>query len=177
MSKSGNNVVDLEGQVLNLLAAHPGGISSPALRKLLKPSVSQPTLSRLLTRLLARGAVFKTDAARATRYHLVGGRVGAAELRSRLLHAQVAKRLVHDPRLKSVAIKRLAKIRQANPSGRPYHQRWAELLDSDMPRLLREMTEDSERGAALRKESPFTVLYDPALRKRLLKSHSVRGSR
>lgn len=169
--------MDLEGQALNLLAAHPGGISSPALRKLLKPSVSQPTLSRLLTRMRARGAVFKTDAARATRYHLVGGRVSAAELRSRLLHAQVAKRLVHDPGLKSVAIKRLEKIRKVNPAGRAYHSRWAELLESDMPRLLREMTEDSARAAALRRESPFTVLYDPALRKRLLKNHSVRRSR
>jgi predicted transcriptional regulator len=176
MTKSGN-LVDLEEQVLYLLAAHPGGLPSPAIRKLLKPSISQPTLSRLLTRLRARGAVMKTDAARATRYHLVGGRVGAAELRSRLLHEQVAKRLVHDPALKSVALKRLEKIRRANPSGRPYHRRWAELLESDMPRLLRVMTEDSERGAALRRESPFTVLYDPALRKRLLKGHSVQNSR
>ena len=176
MSKS-DNKVDLERQVLSLLAAHPGGLSSPRLRTLLNLCISQPTLSRLLTRLRARGAVFKTDAARATRYHWVGGRVGAAELRSRLLHEQVAERLVRDPGLKSVAAKRLEKIRKVNPSGRAYHQRWAELLESDMPRLLREMTEDSEHATALRRESPFTVLYDSALRKRLFKNHSVRSSR
>lgn len=111
------------------------------------------------------------------RYHLVGGRIGVAELRSRLLHEQVAKQLLRDPRLKGRAFKRLKTLRRVNPSGRAYHQQWAELLESDMLKLLWIMTEDSEPAAALRRESPFTVLYDPTLRQRLFKSHSVRSSR
>jgi hypothetical protein len=156
-----------ETQVLNLLAAHGEGLSRPKLQAALKPQLSQPTFSRLLTGLRAHGAIMRSGRARSTRYHLVGGRIAAAELRSRLLHEDVAERLVRDPTLKQKAIYRLDIIRRINPTGRSYHERWAKLLDSDMPKLLRAMTEDSEQAAALRRESPFTVLYDAELRKRL----------
>lgn len=149
----------LEQQVLTLMAANPKGLASQRLRARLRPRISQPTLSRLLTSLRARGVVLKTGSARATRYHLVEGRIGAAELRSRLLHEQVAVRLVRDPALKAIAIKRLEKLRAANPNGRVYHDRWAELLDAPLPKLLRAMTEDSERAAVLRRESPFTIFF------------------
>lgn len=163
----------LEQQVLQLLAAHPEGWPSPRLRARLRPAISQPTLSRLLLRLRAEGRVQRTGSARATRYHLVGGRLRAAELRSLLLHRQVAEQLVRRPELKARALKRLEKIRAANPEGRPYHQRWAELLDAPMPTLLRAMTEDSEQAATLRRESPFTILFDPQLRKRLFQAPQV----
>ena len=166
----------LEGQVLDLLASHPQGLASPRLRARLRPRVSQPTLSRLLLELRARGLVARTGAARATRYRLTGGRVAAAELKSRLLHEDVARRLVRHPELKARALKRLAFLRRANPTGRRYHEQWAALLDADMPRLLRAMTEDSERAAALRRESPFTVLYDQKLRRRLFEPASGRLS-
>lgn len=166
MSRS-QRKTQLEQQVLTLLAAHPGGVTSPELQALLHPRVSQPTLSRLLLGLRARGLVLQTGAARATRYHLAGGRIRAAELRSRLLHEQVAMKLVRHPELKTVAEVRLEKLKQVNPSGRPYHERWAELLHSDMPTLLRAMTEDSDNAAALRRESPFTVLFDSRQRKQL----------
>jgi len=163
--------------VLTLLAAHPAGLSSPQLAALLKPRLSQPTLSRLLTDLRRRGAVSQTGAARATRYHLVGGRIGAAELRSRLLHEQVAGRLLREPQLKQRAGRRLKTLRKANPSGRLYHQRWAELLKSDMPTLLRALTENSEQAAALRRESPFTILFDPVMRRKLFKRDAAHGTR
>ena len=149
----------LEQQVLNLMAANPKGLASPRLRARLHPRISQPTLSRLLTTLRAQGLVMKTGSARATRYHLVDGRIGAAELRSRVLHERVAQRLVRDPRLKTLAIKRLEKLRAVNPNGRVYHDRWAELLEAPLPKLLRAMTEDSERAAAMRRESPFTLFF------------------
>lgn len=159
-----------ETQVLNLLAAHPNGLSRVELQKSLAPRLSQPTLSRLLTALRARGQVMQTGRARATRYHMVGGRIAISELRSRLLHEEVAERMVHDPALKQKAIHRLDIIRRINPAGRRYHERWAELLDSPLPKLLRAMTEDSEQAAALRRDSPFTVLYNPALRRRMFSS-------
>lgn len=159
--------------MLNLLAAHPDGLSRAQLQRGIEPPLSQPTLSRLLTGLRGRGQVTQTGRARATRYHLVGGRIAAAELRSRLLHAEVAERMVHDPALKQKAVQRLDIIRRINPSGRRYHERWAQLLDSPLPQLLRAMTEDSEQAAVLRRDSPFTVLYDRKLRQRLLKDQSV----
>ncbi|MGH8400273.1 MAG: hypothetical protein ACRESU_04150 [Gammaproteobacteria bacterium] len=168
-----NRKTTFEKQVLALLAAHPRGESSPELQAGLRPRISQPTLSRLLLGLRARGLVTQTGAARATLYHLVGGRIGAAELRSRLLHEDVAKQLVRHPELKATAADRLGKLKKANPSGRRYHQRWAELLNADMPMLLRAMTEESESAAALRRESPFTVLFDQAERKRLYKRAGV----
>jgi hypothetical protein len=126
--------------------------------------------------LRARGAVTKSGSARSTRYYLTGGRIAAAELRSRLLHERVAERLVRRPELKAQAIKRLDVLRKVNPSGRRYHERWAELLESDMPRLLRAMTEDSEQAAVLRRESPFTILYDPEQRRRMFHAPPKRGS-
>ena len=159
----------LEQQVLNLMAANPKGLASPRLRARLRPRISQPTLSRLLAALRARGVVMKTGSARATRYHLVDGRIGAAELRSRVLHERVAQQLVRNPGLKALAIKRLEKLRAVNPNGRVYHDRWAELLEAPLPKLLRAMSEDSEQAAALRRESPFTMLYDPDLRRQIFK--------
>jgi len=107
----------------------------------------------------------------------VGGRIGAAELRSRLLHEQVAGRLLREPQLKQRAGRRLKTLRKANPSGRLYHQRWAELLKSDMPTLLRALTENSEQAAALRRESPFTILFDPVMRRKLFKRDAAHGTR
>ena len=147
----------LEQQVLNLMAANPKGLASPRLRARLRPRISQPTLSRLLTALRARGLVMKSGSARATRYYLVDGRIGAAELRNLQLHEQVAQRLVRNPGLKTLAIRRLEKLRAVNPNGRVYHDRWAELLEAPLPKLLRAMTEDSEQAGALRRESPFTT--------------------
>lgn len=162
--------IDVEQQLLGLLAASPKGLSSPSLRAGLRPRISQPTLSRLLLGLRARGLVEQTGSARATRYHLVGGRIGVAELRSRLLHEQVATQLVRHPELKAAALARLERIKKLNPSGRRYHERWEELLHADMPRLLRAMTEESESAAALRRESPFTTLFNPKQRDKLFRS-------
>ena len=81
-------------------------------------------------------------------------------------------RLIRDPSLKSRALHRLDFIQKVNPSGKVYHDRWAELLRGEMPALLRNMTEDSERAAVLRRESPFTSLYDPDLRKQLFQPAS-----
>lgn len=166
---------EAEQQVLNLLAANPQGISSPRLRAQLKPRLSQPTVARLLMALRARGKVLKTGNARGTRYHLAEGRVAAAELRSRLLHERVAEELVRHPELKQQAIRRLKLLRKVNPHGRRYHERWEELLQSDMPRLLRAMTEDSEQAAVLRRESPFTTLFDPKLRHMLFHTARLKG--
>ena len=91
-------------------------------------------------------------------------------LRSRRLHERAARRLAGDPALLAVARVRLQKLRQVNPHGRAYHDRWQALLDGPLPRLLRAMTEASEQSDALRQESPFTVLVSAAERRRVFDS-------
>ena len=107
----GLNKEDLKQQIIRYLAANPDGLGSDGLCGRLRPRVSQPTLSRVLTELRSRGLVTATGRARATRYHLVGGRRSLAELRSRLLHQSVAERLVEDPGLLRKAHDRLARLR------------------------------------------------------------------
>lgn len=153
----------LTQQALALLAATPAGMDSPSLQQAL--NVSQPTVSRLLRELRARGLVVSEGSARATRYHAVQGRLDIAALRSRLLHEQIAHKLLRQPQALAKVKKRLQQLESVNPAGRPYHKRWASLMQGPLPGLLRKMTEDSEEAALLRKESPFTVMLTPEERK------------
>jgi len=147
------------------LAAMPDGAAAPVLSALL--GVSQPTLSRMLSRLQCRGLVLAEGKARSRRYHWIGGRPGLAALRRRRLHEVIAHKLVNQPELLADARHRLASISQANPAGRPYHEHWQDLIEGPRHRLLRKMTEDSEDADNLRKESPFTALIDADERREL----------
>jgi DNA-binding transcriptional regulator GbsR (MarR family) len=164
---------ELEQQALALLAAAPAGLSSPALQQAMK--ISQPTVSRLLMNLQARGLVAATGSARASRYHAVQGKPDVAALRSRMLHEKIARKLIRQPERLEQARKRLRQLKSVNPAGKPYHQRWEALLQEPLPKLLRKMTEDSEEAATLRKESPFTILLTADERKSIFgKIHSRR---
>ena len=154
-----------EDRLLGHLAGMPDGSPAPVLAELL--GVSQPTLSRMLRRLQARGLVLAEGEARSRRYHWVSGRPGLAALRRRRLHELVAHKLVDGPELLDHARKRLAMISQSNATGQPYHDRWLELMDGPLHMLLRKMTEDSEEADQLRKESPFSVLIDADERRAL----------
>lgn len=158
----------LERQTLALLAAASAGLSSLEIQSALK--VSQPTVSRLLIKLQVRGLVAMTGSARASRYHAVQGKPDLAALRSRMLHEQIARKLIRHPERLELARKRLQQLKTVNPSGKPYHQRWESLLQEPLPKLLRKMTEDSEEAAVLRKESPFTILLTASERKAVFDS-------
>ena len=95
---------------------------------------------------------------------------GLSVLRSRRLHERAARRLAGDPALREVARERLQKLRQVNPHGRVYHDRWQALLDGPLPKLLRAMTETSEQCDAMRQESPLTVLVTAEERRRVFDS-------
>ena len=151
-------------EIIDALSAASGGLSSPALRQRLSRRLSQPTLSRLLRVLRARGLVTVDGRARATRYHAVT-RGELPALRSRRLHERVASRLLRDPALRASAAERLVMLREVNPHGQVYHDRWAELLSGPLPNLLRMMTERSDLGDAMRKESPFTTLVSAGERR------------
>lgn len=153
--------------IINYLAGEPEGLSATILRARLKPRVSQPTLWRHLDYLRGRGQVVAEGRGRATRYH-AASRHDIGALRSRRFHESVASHLRREPALVEHARVRLAFLREINPHGRVYHDRWQELIDGPLPRLLRTLTEDSEAADALRKESPFTVLVRPTERRRIL---------
>ena len=161
----------IHDRLLGLLAASPKGLRAPELLALFPVPISQPSLSRRLQELRARGLVAIEGKARATRYHaLLPGQLPM--LRSRRLHQAVALRLTQHPELRAQARTRLSQLRQVNPHGRLYHDRWAELLAGPLPRLLRKLTEDSEDADTLRKESPFTVLVDRNTRRRIFEQVS-----
>ena len=153
-------------QVLRLLAVEPAGLRAPELAGLVRPRLSQPTLWRILDGLRSEGRITIEGRGRATRYHSAS-LIDAATLRSLRLHQCAARRLAGDPGLRGVVRERLRKLREVNPHGRVYHDRWEALLDGPLPALLRTITETSEQAEALRKESPFTVLVTPEERRRV----------
>lgn len=162
----------LEGKILDLLITQEEGIKASEMLRALRPRVSQPTLWRALNTLRAQGAVVVDGRARATRYN-ARARTNVAALRSRRMHESVAKLLVRDFSLRARALERLAKLREANPHGRRYQDRWHELLQGPLVELLRVMTEHSEMADALRKESPFGAFVAPSERKRIFESISA----
>ena len=152
---------DLDGlrnEIVAQLASAPHGLSAPQILAGLENQISQPTLSRRLMDLRARGQIVAVGKARATRYFYTGSRGELAALRSRMLHERIARRIARDPALIDQVRKRLEQLSEVNPSGHAYHQQWRALLDADLPGLLRTMVAESERSDVLRKESPFTVL-------------------
>ena len=159
----------VDTQVIRLLALERLGLSASELRHRLNKRVSQPTLWRALDRLRSEGRIIVVGRGRATRYYL-SERMDLAALRSRELHRYVARRLARDPTLRTVAQQRLQKLREVNPHGRVYHDRWAALLEGPLTRLLGTLTEVSEQADALRKESPFTPLVAAEERRRVFES-------
>jgi len=155
-------------KVVQILLTEPQGLGAPALQRRLR--TTQSTLWRTLDPLLSAGRVFREGRARATRYHATESGLSVAALRSRRLHEAVAERLIHKPELLNAARDRLRFLRQANPYGTAYHNRWDELLEGPVEPLLRTLTEVSERADTLRRESPFTTLVPPGERERIFES-------
>jgi DNA-binding PadR family transcriptional regulator len=156
-------------EILGLLNVAPDGLSAPALQRGLRQKPSQPTLWRGLAVLRSRGLVTVQGRGRATRYYSLT-RTDPAARRSLRLHENAARRIVRDPALRERVRARLEQLRRVNPHGRVYHDRWEQLLEGPLPRLLRVMTEDSETADDLRKESPLTILVGPAERRRAFQS-------
>jgi hypothetical protein len=153
-------------QALELLMLEPAGLRAPELMRRIRPRVSQPTLWRILDGLRSEGRLVVEGRGRATRYHATA-QVDVSALRSLRLHRYAARRLAGDPALRAVARDRLYRLRQVNPHGRVYQDRWQALLDGPLPALLRTMTETSEHADAMRQESPLTVLVTPEERRRI----------
>jgi len=160
---------DNSEHVLQVLLTAPKGMRAPEIMRHLTPKVSQPTLWRVLDKLRSEGRVVVDGFARATRYHATE-RGDVSALRSLRMHDVVAKRLINNPDLLDVARNRLQRLREVNPHGDTYHNRWQELIDGPMDRLLRMLTEPSEEASTLRRESPFTTLVPSDERRRVFES-------
>jgi DNA-binding transcriptional ArsR family regulator len=154
--------------VIGLLAAHPEGLSARELRAGIRPKISQPTLSRRLMELRARGLVSVISSGRSTRYVFTGNRHRIAEMKSRALHERIAEKLVRNPTHITRALARVAELRQRHPEGRKYHDRWEQLLRGDRIELLQTMTADTEEARALRQETPFAGALNANERRRIL---------
>jgi|ERR1700722_756402 len=156
-------------RVLQVLLTAPKGLRAPEIMRQLAPKVSQPTLWRVLDKLRSEGRVVMHGSARATRYH-AAERSDLPALRSLRMHEVVAKRLINNWALLDVARNRLQRLREVNPHGGAYHERWQELIDGPADRLLRIMVEPSEEAGTLRQESPFTTLVPSDERRRVFES-------
>ena len=156
-------------QILQVLLTAPKGLRAPEVMRQLTRRVSQPTLWRILDKLQSEGLVVVDGYARATRYH-AAQRGNLATLRSLRMHEVVARRLIKDRHLLEVVRSRLARLRKVNPHGGLYHDRWQELIDGPMDRLVRTMVEPSEDSNSLRQESPFTTLVPDHERRRVFAS-------
>lgn len=156
-------------QILQLFLKEADGLGEPEIRRRLRPPVSQPTLWRVLNDLRSDGRIAVEGRARATRCHAIE-RTDLPTLRSRRLHQRVAERLARDPSLRTIARERLEKLRQVNPHGRVYNDRWAALLDGPLAALLRTLTEASPQSDDLREESPLTTTVDAPTRERIFRS-------
>ena len=154
---------NLRDAVIRTLLSEPEGLSAPDIVRRLRTRISQPTLWRLLDSLRSQGRITVEGRARATRYRLALHDDVAAR-RSLQMHRAVARRLARDPQMLDVARQRLIRLRSANVHGVAYHDRWQSLIEGPIEVLLREMTEDSEQGRSMRKESPFSALVTPAER-------------
>lgn len=165
--------MDAKTKLLTLLSAHSDGLRMPEIIAAL--GVSQPTAWRRLRALESQGKVTSSGRARATRYYAVNA-LSAGDLRRKRMHELAARELVSHPELIKKVRRRLLKLREANPAGRPYHDHWAQLLDAeDLPRLFSEVQADTEFGQLLRKESPLTILVPAAERAKLFPKSVVDG--
>ena len=89
---------------------------------------------------------------------------GKRERQSLELHRQVAERLCQDPGLIARARANLERWMERHGDGplQPAYQEWKELLDGhDVPEIIGLITEESERAARLRQNTPFVGILSP----------------
>jgi hypothetical protein len=88
-----------------------------------------------------------------------------AEARSLAAHRLIAERLAGEPELLERARARVEGW--LTEGSRPYAAAWRELLAADAVAVAQAITEDSERGRALRQCTPFAGALEPRERWRL----------
>jgi hypothetical protein len=90
------------------------------------------------------------------------------EARSLAMHAVIAEKIQHNPRLLKVAHDNLERWRARWAEQPPtWYQEWNGIMQRSWPEIAAVMTEPSEEGARLRQSSPFAGVLSVAERRRI----------
>ena len=90
-----------------------------------------------------------------------------AEERSLAYHRRVAELVPERPEILRAARRRAEAWAQSGEHHAPYARAWLAILDGGPESVLAAMTDDSERGRALRQATPFAGALDPRERWKL----------
>lgn len=151
----------IESQIIGFLTLNPGGLTASELQSQIHPKVSQPTLWRRLNNLRATGQLQKTGRGRASRYLKLGSNHSVQDLRSKVLHIEVGRKLIRQPELLNGARHRLQRMYGTIPYSKVYLDRWDNLLSGPLEEILKVLGTEDEESKALRHVSPFAgVLSD-----------------
>jgi hypothetical protein len=90
------------------------------------------------------------------------------EARSLAMHAVIARKIEHDPKLLAVPRRNLARWRTRWPDEPPaWFSEWHAILKRPWQEIAALITEPSENAARLRQSSPFAGVLTPAERDRI----------
>lgn len=163
----------IELQVLGNLALHSEGLRTQDLLAAIRPKVSQPTLWRRIDRLRAIGRIRAIGRGRATRYVNQESDHTISDLRSKMLHIEVGRKLIRRPGLLDGARQRLQRMYQSVPYSKEYLDRWAELLAGPLEKVLRVLGAEDEDSKALRHVSPFAGVLSENERLKILRKQGL----
>jgi hypothetical protein len=90
-----------------------------------------------------------------------------AEERSLAYHLRVAQLVAERPGILVVARQRAKAWAESGEHHAPYARAWLAILEGGAERVAAAMTDDSERGRALRQATPFAGALDPRERWKL----------
>ena len=163
----------IEYQILNFMTLNPGGLAARELQSLVRPKISQPTLWRRLDKLRATGRVRKVGRGRATRYLPQGSRQAITDLRSKILHIEVGRKLIRQPTLLVKARQRLQRMYQSTPYSQSYLECWDDLLSGPLEGVLQVLGAENEEAKALRHVSPFAGILSEKERRKALRKQGL----
>jgi hypothetical protein len=87
-----------------------------------------------------------------------------AEMRSLVLHREVARRLREDERVLAMARRRVEEWLASGAVARAWAERWAEVLSGSVEEIEAVLLDPGERACDLRQVSPFAGALDPRTR-------------
>ena len=163
----------VEHQILNQLTLHPSGLAAHELQSWIRPKISQPTLWRRLDKLRATGRIRTIGRGRSTKYLKQDSNHVISDLRSKILHIEVARKLIRRPELLTEARSRLQRMYQSTPYSRKYLERWEELLSGPLEGVLQVLGAENEESNALRHVSPFAGILSEKERLKTLRDHGL----
>ncbi len=164
---------NIEHQILGLLTLNPCGLAAHELQSLVRPKVSQPTLWRRLDKLRATGRVRRVGRGRATQYLTSGSSHTIPDLRSKMLHIEVGRKLIRRPELLARAHQRLRRMYKSTPCSRSYLERWDDLLSGPLEGVLQVFGADDEESRVLRHVSPFAGILSEKERWEVLRKQGL----